>query len=99
MFENVENIQYRHKLHHESHGKLESGISSRKSNPSRGQNPKRYLLRRLTLATDIHYSNDATQYNILRKCTGADKFTRSLEKINHHLYMGDIKIFTKMKKN
>ena len=32
---------------------------------------------------------------ILRKCTGAYKFTKSQEKINHLMYMDDIKWYEK----
>ena len=50
-----------HKLHHKSHGKLESGIISQRTNPSRGESPKRYLIGRLTLAAVICYSKDAIE--------------------------------------
>ena len=36
---------------------------------------------------------------ILRKCTAGYKLSRSQEKINHLMYMDDIKLFAKMKKN
>ena len=36
---------------------------------------------------------------ILRKCTAEYKLSRSQEKINHLMYMDDIKLFAKMKKN
>ena len=36
--------------------------------------------------------------NILRKCTGEYKLSKSLEKINHLMYMNDIKLFAKNKK-
>ena len=31
-------------------------------------------------------------WDVLRKCTGDDKFSKSLEKINHLMYMDDIKV-------
>ena len=37
--------------------------------------------------------------HILRKCTAGYKLSRTREKINHLMYMDDIKIFAKMKKN
>ena len=37
--------------------------------------------------------------HILRKCTAGYKLSRSQEKINHLMYMDDIKLFAKMKKN
>ena len=36
--------------------------------------------------------------HILRKCTAAYKLSKSQEKINHLMYMGDIKLFAKNKK-
>ena len=36
--------------------------------------------------------------HILRKCTAGYKFSRSLEKINHVMYMDDIKLFAKNEK-
>ena len=36
--------------------------------------------------------------HIPKKCTGVYKFTTSLEKINHLMYMDDIKLFTKYEK-
>ena len=37
--------------------------------------------------------------HILRKCKAGHKLSQSQEKINHLLYMDDIKLFLKMKKN
>ena len=37
--------------------------------------------------------------HILRKCAAGYKLSRSQEKINHLMYMDDIKLFAKMKKN
>ena len=37
--------------------------------------------------------------HILRKCTVEYKLSRSQEKVNHLMYMDDIKLFEKMKKN
>ena len=38
------------------------------------------------------------QNDILRKCTGGYKLNRSQEKINHLMYMDDIKLFAKKEK-
>ena len=43
MPENIQNIQHRHKFHHKSNEKLKSGISDRKTNLGRGENPKKLL--------------------------------------------------------
>ena len=48
MSENLQNIREGHTLHPESHGKMKSGISSKRKNPSRDENPKRCLPRRLS---------------------------------------------------
>ena len=37
-------------------------------------------------------------YQILRKCTAGYKLSRSQEKVNHLMYMDDIKLFTKNEK-
>ena len=37
--------------------------------------------------------------DILRKYTWGNKFSKSLEKINHLIYMDDIKMFAKKKQN
>ena len=36
--------------------------------------------------------------HILRKCTGGHKLTKSQEKINHLMYMDDIKLLAKNEK-
>ena len=61
MFENIQNFQQRYKLHHKSHEKLENGINSKRTNPSRSENPKRYVTGRFTLTTATFHRNDATQ--------------------------------------
>ena len=38
------------------------------------------------------------QNHLLRKCTAGYKLSRSQEKINHLMYMDDIKLFAKNKK-
>ena len=37
--------------------------------------------------------------HILRKCTAGFKLSTSQEKINHLMYMDDVKLFAKLKKN
>ena len=37
-------------------------------------------------------------HNLLRKCTGAYKFTKLQEQINHLMYMDDLKVFVKNEK-
>ena len=45
------------------------------------------LLQRGTAMVELHH--------ILRKCTGSYKFTKLQEKINHLMYMDDIKLLAK----
>ena len=52
MCENEQNIRQSHK-HHEGHGKLESEISSRGINPSRGENLKMHLPKRFILTNSM----------------------------------------------
>ena len=78
MSENVENILKNPELH-KNNEKLEREINNRSTNPSRGENPKMYLLWRLSLALTIVIM----QLNeMLRKYSGRSyKFTKSQEKI------------------
>ena len=59
MLENVQNIRESDKLRHESYGKLESRINSRRTNASQGENLKRHFQGLLTLAIIISQGNDA----------------------------------------
>ena len=59
MSKNVQNIRQSHKFDHKSYEKMENGISSR-TNPSRGENPKRQLPGRLTFVATICNKNDVT---------------------------------------
>ena len=62
MLENVQNINKSHRVHHEIHEKLESGIIGWSKNSIRDENPKRYLLGKApSLVTTIRCCNDATQ--------------------------------------
>ena len=77
-----------HKIHRRSHEKLESGIYNE------GENSERHLSRRCTLVISICNGNDATQFHNL-KCTVGYKFTKSQKRINHLIYIDDIKLFAK----
>ena len=94
--ENVQNIWQNHKLHHECHGKEESGIDSERTNPNNGKNPMKQLRGRFAHATAIRYNNDAIQLNDKKKLYGGEyKFTKSQEKIYHLIYIDHIKILGK----
>ena len=52
--------------------KLEYGMDSGRTNPSRGKNPKRHLPIKITLATSIRYRNDATQLGTQERKVGTN---------------------------
>ena len=58
--QNVQNIQWSHKLHQENHENLESWIDSRRKKPGWNKNPKRYFPRRCTITLTIHNCHDVT---------------------------------------
>ena len=59
-----------------------------------GENLERCIPGRCTITITIRNSHDAT-HHIFRQCTGGNKLTKSQEKINHLIYMDDIKLFAK----
>ena len=59
MSENVQNIRQSHKLQHESHEKLVSGINNRRINPI-GEENQRGIFHEDTPVTIICYCNEAT---------------------------------------
>ena len=80
-----------YKISNNESQKLESKISSRRTNPNRGENSKRHLLGRLDLAISICYSNDANHIRMHRGGT-------NLQKIRTTLYIDHIKIFAENEK-
>ena len=91
--QNVQNITWSHKLHRKDHANLETGADSRMKKLSWNKDPKRDFPRRCTIIIAIMPLN-----HILRKCTVGYKLSRSQEKINHLMYMDDIKLFAKNEK-
>ena len=89
--QNVQDIWVSHKFNQRSH---EIVIDNRRENIHRGENPGGYLPRKCIYTITICNSNDDTQ-SLREKCIGSDKFTKSKEKINHLMYMDDIKLFAK----
>ena len=63
---------------------------------SRGKDLKRYIPGRCTITITIYNRGVATQP--LRKGTAGYKLSGSQEKINHLMYMDDIKLFAKNEK-
>ena len=93
---NARNIRWSHKLYYENHENLESGIDSRRKEIAeakiqRGifqgdaQSPLLFIIAMMPFN------------HILRKCTAGYKLT-SQEKMNHLMYMDDIKLFIKNEK-
>ena len=64
MSKHIQNIQQNHKLYHESHEKLESGIDSRKENSSKSKNPKRHIPERLDFTITICNSNQLHTWEV-----------------------------------
>ena len=93
-FQNVQNITWSHKLHRRDHENLESGTDNRRKKQSWNKDPKRYFPRRCTITLTIQNSHDATEQHSPKMCNGY-KLSRSQEKINHLMYMDDIKLFAK----
>ena len=74
--QNVLDIQIIHKVCREYHGKLRSGIDSRRKKLRLGKNPERNLLGRCTVTIIISNSDDSLNH-ILRKCTGEYTLNKS----------------------
>ena len=92
--QNVQNITWSHKLHRENHENLESWIDSRRKKLDWNKDPKMYFQMRWAITLIIHNC----QIHILRKCPAGYKLSRSQEKINHLMYLDDIKLFAKNEK-
>ena len=93
----VHDIQWSHKVYQKYHWKLESQADSRRKKLSRSENPGRDFPRRCNITIPILIAMRSLNH-ILRKCTGQYKFHKSQEKINHLMYMDDIKLFVKNEK-
>ena len=61
------------------------------------KHPKRYFPRRCIVIPTIHNCHDPTKQHT-QKCTAGHNLNRSQQKINHLMYMDDIKLFTKNEK-
>ena len=91
--QNVQNITWIHKIYWKSHDDLETEADSRRKKLSWNKDPRRYALSPLRFIIAMMPFN-----HILRKCTAWYKRRRSQEKINHLMYMDDIKLFAKKRK-
>ena len=98
MSENVQNIRQSHKLHHESHEKLESGISSMKK-PLAEVKHQWGIFKRDSPSPLLFVLAIMPIKYIFRKWTGGYKFTKSQEKMNLFMYIDDIKVNEKNEKN
>ena len=77
------------------HEQQESWINSMKKKLGWNKDPKWDFPRRCIVTPTIHNCHDANKKKILRKCTAGYKLSRSQEKINHLMYLDDIKLFAK----
>ena len=95
--QNVQNITWSHKLYRENYENLESGIDSSRKKLNCNKDPKRYF--QGDALSPLLFINALMPLNhILRKCTAGYKLSRSQEKINHLMYIDDIKLFAKNEK-
>ena len=95
--QNVQNITWSHKLHWKDHANLESGADSRRKKLSRSKDPKRNFPS--DALSPLLFIIAMMPFNlILRKCIAGYKLSWSQEKINHLMYMDDIKPFAKNEK-
>ena len=78
-------------VYREDHGNLDSGFDSKRQKLCRDKDPNRHIPGICTI-TMIPINH------ILRKCTAGYKLSKSQEKINHVMYMDNIKLFAKKKK-
>ena len=65
--------------------------------PRMRKNTNRHLPERFIIAIYFSYNNDASKLYI-KKCRVGHKFTKAERKINHFMYLDDIKIFAKNEK-
>ena len=90
--QNVQNITRNYKRHRKKHEKLESLVKSRRKKLDWNKDPKEGLSPILFIIAMMPLNH------ILRKCSARYKLSRSQEKINHLVYMDDIKLFAKNEK-
>ena len=67
---NLQNIRQSHKVYHEGHKKLVSGISRLRNKNSLGENPERYLPSRCAFIVTVSKRNDAIQSKNLENAPG-----------------------------
>ena len=95
--QNVQNSTWSHQLYWEKNENLESGVDSRRKKLSWNKDPKRNF--QWDALSPLQFIIAMMPLNhILKKCTTGYKLSRSQEKINHLMYMDDIKLFAKNEK-
>ena len=87
-------IRRNHKVYRENQGKLESAIDSRRKTFVE-VDIQRGILQGDELSPLLFVIVMVQPNHILRKCTGGYKLSKSQEKLNHQIYMDDIKLFAK----
>ena len=92
----MQNITWNHKLYQENHENMESGIDSGRSLAE--TKIQRGIFRGDSLSPLLFIIAMMPLNHILRKCTAGYKLSRLQEKINHLMFMDNIKLFAKNKK-
>ena len=95
--QNVQNITRSHKLHRKNHEKLESWINSRRKKLAEIK-IQRGIFQGDALSPLLFIIAMMPLNHILRKCRAGYKPSRSQEKINHLMYLDDIRLFAKNEK-
>ena len=93
--QNAQNIKWSHKLYRENHENLESEIDKGRKKVNWIKDPNRYISRCTIYCTLLFIIAMMTLNHLLRKSTVGYKLSRSQEKINHLMYMDDIKLFAR----
>ena len=92
--QNVQNITRTHKPHRENYGNLVGRNDCRRKKLGWNKDAKMYF----SAITLIIHNTMMSLNHILGKCTPRYKLSRSQDKINHLMYMDDIKLFEKNEK-
>ena len=95
--QNVQNIRWSHKLYWENHENLKVELTARGRSLAEAK-IQRGIFQGDALSPLLFIIAMMPLNHILRKCTAGYKLSRSQEKINHLMYMDDIKLFAKNEK-
>ena len=94
LLHNVLDIRQSHKVHRENHENLASWIDRRREMLRWSKDPERYISGGCLITISICKSDDATQPHT-QKIHRRKKISKSQEKMNHLMFMDNIKLFAK----